>query len=307
MRLAGIDGVIIDWYGLQDFRDYATLHRNTARLVEQLVALGMRFTICYEDQTIPALVAAGRLPADQRVAQAARDLDWLAEHWFALPAYVQLDERPVLLSFGQTGLTDEEWGQCLQQIRRPLAYFSLHRRRPAAVGAFDWPLPAEGRPAVERFRQSATAWPHAIPVAFPRFVDIYEQARVHASYGRVADDGGAAFREQLEQALASRPPIVQIATWNDWGEGTVIEPSIEFGYRDLESVQQMRRRLLDPAGVCTPEDLRLPWKLLELRRQARDPAGIARCDRIRRDLAEGRLEAARAELANGSAAARERN
>jgi len=26
--------------------------------------------------------------------------------------------------------------------------------------------------------------------------------------------------------------MVQIATWNDWGEGTGIEPTAEFGYRD---------------------------------------------------------------------------
>jgi hypothetical protein len=33
-----------------------------------------------------------------------------------------------------------------------------------------------------------------------------------------------------------KPSIIQIATWNDWGEGTVVEPSREFGYRDLELV-----------------------------------------------------------------------
>mgnify|MGYP005739081891 FL=1 len=30
MKLSGIDGIIIDWYGLEDFRDYKLLHRNTA-------------------------------------------------------------------------------------------------------------------------------------------------------------------------------------------------------------------------------------------------------------------------------------
>ena len=28
-ELAGIDGVIVDWYGLKRFRDYPLLHRNT--------------------------------------------------------------------------------------------------------------------------------------------------------------------------------------------------------------------------------------------------------------------------------------
>ena len=54
MKLAGIDGVVVDWYGLQDFRDYRVLHRNTQRLVDQVERLGMKFAICYEDQTISA-------------------------------------------------------------------------------------------------------------------------------------------------------------------------------------------------------------------------------------------------------------
>ena len=30
MRIAGIDGVIADWYGSEDFNDYAMIHRRTA-------------------------------------------------------------------------------------------------------------------------------------------------------------------------------------------------------------------------------------------------------------------------------------
>ena len=32
MKLSGINGVIIDWYGVSDFRDYAMIHRNTCLL-----------------------------------------------------------------------------------------------------------------------------------------------------------------------------------------------------------------------------------------------------------------------------------
>lgn len=54
MKLAGIHGVIVDWYGLTDFRDYAILHRNTTRVLEAAERLKMKFVICYEDQTILA-------------------------------------------------------------------------------------------------------------------------------------------------------------------------------------------------------------------------------------------------------------
>lgn len=279
MKLAGIDGVIVDWYGLQDFNDYALLHRNTQRLVEQVERLGMKFAICYEDQTIPLLINAGKLRAEDRVAHAVRELDWLAQHWFSLTNYVRVDGKPILLSFGQTGLTDDEWSQCFQQVKSQVTYFSQHHRRTAAVGAFDWPVPSEALKAFERFYNDARGWPRAIPVAFPRFVDIYAEAEVSSSYGRLDDDNAASFRKMLELGLKSKAPVVQIATWNDWGEGTIIEPSREFGYRDLEIVQQLRRRHVDPQFAATADDLRLPLQLYKQRRAAVEQRQTEQCDR----------------------------
>ncbi|MFN3189199.1 MAG: hypothetical protein ACE361_01650 [Aureliella sp.] len=57
----------------------------------------------------------------------------------------------------------------------------------------------------------------------------YAEARVGTSHGRLDDDNGQSFRRMLELGLKSNVPIVQLATWNDWGEGTQIEPSREFG------------------------------------------------------------------------------
>jgi len=296
MKLAGIDGVIVDWYGLQDFRDYATLHRNTQRLVDQVVRLGMKFVICYEDQTIPALVKAGRLKASSRVSHATGEIEWLAKRWFRLGSYVRLDGQPVLLSFGQAGLTDGEWQRCLAGLKSSVSYFSEHLRRSSAVGAFDWPVPAQGLEAIGRFRKTSRNWPHSIPVAFPRFVDIYAEAKVHASYGRVVDNRGATFKMSMTQALQAETPLVQIATWNDWGEGTMIEPSQEFGYRDLEVVQKLRRRFLDTRFPATTSDLRLPARLLQHRRTKTSEAQVRDCDRIAALIAAGRLAGARAEL-----------
>ncbi|MDQ2973905.1 MAG: hypothetical protein M3R69_00680, partial [Acidobacteriota bacterium] len=61
MKLAGIDGIIVDWYGLSNFNDYLAIHRNTTGLFESAAKIGLLFGICYEDQTITKLVAAGRL------------------------------------------------------------------------------------------------------------------------------------------------------------------------------------------------------------------------------------------------------
>ena len=109
MKLAGIDGVVIDWYGTVDFLDYALNHRNCALFMEQAARAGLEFAVCYEDQTIPRLVKAGRLDAAKRLEHARREIGWLRENWFGKPAYLKIDGQPVLLSFGQDGLSDAEW------------------------------------------------------------------------------------------------------------------------------------------------------------------------------------------------------
>ena len=130
-------------------------------------------------------------------------------------------------------------------------------------------------------------------VAFPRFHDIYEQAKVHASWGKIDDDDGKTFAVTLEKALRSGLPLIQISTWNDWGEGTVIEPSTEFGYRDLEVVQRLRRRYLEPGFAGKPDDLRLPLRLFKLRKSAKKQHFASeQLDAVSRLLRERSIDAA---------------
>jgi len=49
--------------------------------------------------------------------------------------------------------------------------------------------------------------------------------------------------------MKSGAPIVQIATWNDYGEGTGIEPTAERGLRDLGVVRNRLRPEADPAEL----------------------------------------------------------
>jgi hypothetical protein len=296
MKLAGIDGVIVDWYGRTDYYDYASLHRNTQALLTTAERLGMKFAVCYEDQTIPKLVEGGRIAPDERVAHARREIEWLQRNWFRSPAYLRLNDKPVLLSFGLNGLTDGEWEETLRPKRGSLLYLSQQRRRSAAAGTFDWVMPQRGLKALDDYAQSVRTGEICVPAAYPRFHDIYEEGKVHASYGYIPDDTGRTFRLTLERAWKSGASLIQIVTWNDWGEGTQIEPSVEFGYRDLEAIQRMRRQH-DPLFKAAPADLRLPHRLWQMRRRQADRPNLKQeLDRAARLMASGDLSGARATL-----------
>lgn len=295
MRLAGIDGVILDWYGHVPHLDYGLIHRNSQRIVEVARRLGMKVAVCYEDRTLATLEAAGKLSGD-REAHVAAEIDWLAQAWFPLDCYVRVAGKPLLLSFGHEGLDDAGWGRALARAGTEVAYMGQQHLRPGAAGGFDWPVPKRGLEAIETFATQSRSWPARIPVAYPRFADIYAEAGVHASWGSIPDDDGATFRTSLAKAFAMQPPVIQLATWNDWGEGTVLEPSLEFGTRDLELLQKVRRRYVDAAFTPRPADLELPERLLALRRREDAATFALRLDDAAALLARGDAAGGRAVL-----------
>lgn len=103
--------------------------------------------------------------------------------------------------------------------------------------------------------------------AFPGFHDIYQQAGVQPSHGHLAARDGETFRHSLERSLASDSPFIQVATWNDFGEGTCIEPAREYEYVYLEEIQRARRRFPAELFRYHAEDLRLPLRIYQLRKR----------------------------------------
>lgn len=307
MKFAGLDGVIVDWYGTADFRDYAMVHRNTQRLIVQLKKAGLRFAICYEDQSVKHMIASGRLPKQDEVTEGARAMSWLAEDCFGDPAYVTLGRRPVVLLFGPQHFTKSQ----LQSIAsghaaRPLLFGLPHLTKDAGMdGAFGWPPVTGGREITREvwmdYLKRLDSRENSIAVAFPGFHDIYKEAGLHDSYGFIDDRDGVTFSETMELAQQSRSPIIQIATWNDYGEGTVIEPTVNKGYRYLEVLQ----RSLAPGSGYTADDLRLPVELYKLKKQVgQNPAQVSQLQRASGLLFAGKCQEARLVLDSLGAALR---
>ena len=165
----------------------------------------------------------------------------------------------------------DDWPQMFRGVANAAAVFDFaraqiggERRLRLAVAT----RRATDLEAVERFYERAANWSVNVPVAFPRFDDIYGEAGL-TSYGTIEDNNGETYQRDVGARAADRTrPVVQIATWNDWGEGTQIEPSREFGMRDLEATQTLRRHKLGSwrISLITPADLQLPLALFRARK-----------------------------------------
>ncbi|MGE5859468.1 MAG: T9SS type A sorting domain-containing protein, partial [Ignavibacteria bacterium] len=164
------------------------------------------------------------------------------------------------------------------------AFFTLDTRlNPPASGAFPWPPMWKSVNGVlsqtslndylNQFYQNAAGYQYLVTSVFPGFHDIYEEAGVGASYGFLSSQYGQTFKTTMQKALDHNADVIQVATWNDYGEGTIIEPTKEFGSRYLEIIQSVKDTL-DSAFIFRANDLLLPIKIYNLRKKHRENEDI---------------------------------
>jgi hypothetical protein len=314
MKLAGIDGVIVDWYGPDDFNDYAVNNQRTLALLNSTRKAGLKFSICYEDRTIQEEVNRNHIPPSAAVARAQQAMLYAQTNFFIDPSFLRLGNAPVLLNFGpQYFKNNSDWVtifSVLSATNKPL-FFTEDNRLAIGAGAFNWPpmwlsgggtnqlTQAQMKSYLAGFEQNAGGWPRFISSAFPRFHDIYAQAGTGTSYGYLDDAGGHTLSDTLTRALTNNSAVVQVVTWNDFGEGTVVEPTVEYGYRDLGIIQNLRRQYLDPSFPHHTNDLAIALRFYNRRKQSdKNPAISQELDRIFTSIISGNLSTANSRLAD---------
>jgi hypothetical protein len=312
LKLAGADGVIVDWYGTDDYLDYGVNNQRTLALFHWTRRAGLKFSLCYEDATIKNEVDGGFITAADAVGRAQQTMRYAETNFFNDPSFLRLDGHPVLLNFGPQYFTSSDnWVSIFSVLAasNAPAFFTEDNKLAAGAGAFDWPPMAETEtnhgilsPAqldsyLTQFEQTAASWSAYVSTAFPRFHDIYQQAGIRPSYGLLDDNNGATFQSTLRRAMTNSSSVVQVATWNDYGEGTIIEPTTQYAQRDLGVLQNFRRLYLAPGYSGTTNDFAIALRLYHARRAAvGNAAANAALDRVFSDCVAGNLSDANAKL-----------
>ena len=92
MKYCGVDGVMVDWYGINSDNDIAKHKSNTEALAKAIAKAGLKMTIVYEDSPLADV--------SDKVSQARQDVRYLAETFFHKDFYVKVEGRPLLMIFG---------------------------------------------------------------------------------------------------------------------------------------------------------------------------------------------------------------
>ncbi len=244
MKYSGIDGVMIDWYGLQDKYDYSLNKRNTEALVEAMDRAGLEYAIVYEDATL------NDLDNEMKISQARIDMLYLQRNFFNRDNYIKTDDKPLLMIFGpQQILNPKDWTAVFNVMSAKPAFVVLNgftskandANNKNSSGEFLW---VNSNPDYSNIQNYGIY----IGGAMPGFYDYYKEGNWGDGYTTYNAENGALFKRQLKAAMDANLKYLQISTWNDFGEGTNIEPAQEYGYQYLNIMQ-------DFTGVSYKENI----------------------------------------------------
>jgi MYXO-CTERM domain-containing protein len=255
MKYAGIDGVIIDWPGRSSmYPDLPANAENTDQIVEQTAKFGLEFAMCFEDQY------AGD------VNDAINSMQWAKDHYFNRPNHIKVGGQPALFVFGPQRIGAGDWPAVLGATGTDPKLYTLWYNDKAGGtrdGTFAW-IYSDGLDGVRNY-YGRDDQGDKVPVVYPGFHAAYPDGA--PGWGVGYDANGDTFKALWDMSKGIGQ-MVQIATWNDYTEGTMIEPTNEFGYRFLTTLQQA---LGVPYGQ---KELEIVRQLFD-RRKANDPKADA--------------------------------
>jgi hypothetical protein len=250
---AGADGFTQQWYVPGGRTD-----RNFATLLTQSQGTSFRSTVVFLRHIWPGSPA----PTQANVAEAVR---YLLERYASHPNFLQLDGRPVLfftdvyrvpVAAGQT--PQQAWAAIRAQAdpeRR--AWWIAEGLDPSYLAVFDglWVYKITHATAPQAYlkagqwAESVRRWEAQtgqrklwIGTLTPGWDDLRagcrSDGRVSSSAHRQERGDGTFYRATFDAALASRPNWLWVNSFNEWVEGTYVEPSVLFGDRYLQLTRE---------------------------------------------------------------------
>jgi len=259
IKYAGIDGIIVDWYGIHSVDDYPNIKRNTDSVFNHIAASGLQFGICYEDATLANDKAQAGIDT---VTAAQQDFSYLQSAYFTSKNYITVNGNPLLLCFGPQGMmTPADWQSAFSVFTTPPFFLTLQDHQSiagsSASGSFAW-VESSNTTNLQTF-YSANAPATSFGAAYPGFKDFYAQGDAGTTLFFLTY--GNTLQNTLTLSQTNNAAYIQLITWNDYGEGTMIEPTLDYNFTSLQTIQQY-------TGVSyTVTELQLIYKWFTLRKK----------------------------------------
>jgi len=231
MMARGIDGAVVDWYGPGD----GMTSRSTELLFRESEARGFQFALSVDGGPLRSCVKRGCDVTGQLLSE----LQYAEKNFEGSSVYMRWQGRPVVFFFDAEKYSID-WRQVRSSLRlSPLFIFrnSGAFDNPNGDGAFSWVAPEtanandpEGLQYLERFYGLAqrNSGKFTMGSVYKGFDDS------RASWGqgrRIPENCGQTWLDTFAEinrfySSSRQLPALLIVTWNDYEEGTAIEPGV---------------------------------------------------------------------------------
>ena len=202
---AHLEAFISSWWGQGNESDIALQQSLT---VTEEIGSSVRWAAYYEPEGY----------SDPNVGQIVGDLQYLDEHAFNSPAYLRVDGEPVIFVYG----LGPEGCSMVDRWVFGEAYSGIDVY--VVLKVFDGYGECSSQPDSWHQYNPTVAFNQALPDSVSVSPGFWKSGE-----GVALERNAANFEYALQWMVATDAPWQLVSTWNEWLEGTTVEPSEEYG------------------------------------------------------------------------------
>lgn len=265
-REYGLTGFIATWWGRGDFTD-----RAFRILIDRAEAKDFKVSIYWE---------VAPLAGEEQIDFAVNDLLHVLREFGSRKAFLKVDGKPVVFVYGRVmdQVPAESWPVIIRRTRAALGRDFLliaDGYREANARTFDgvhtynichWvgDRASDELRALARssFRDAVALAKRHRKVSCLTVIPGYDDTKIRTPGLKAARRDGETYRVLWDEAIAADPDWVLVTSWNEWHEGSEIEPSHEDGdaYVRLTGEYAARFRATPHSRATVGADDRTPTR-----------------------------------------------
>jgi hypothetical protein len=244
-KAAGITGFVVSWWHPGDFQD-----QGMPLILAAAQQAGIKVCIYYE---------AAKPRKSPNVQATEEDLRYIVDRYANHPAWLRVLKKPVIFVYSRAlnELHLSGWAQVTKRMDD--VCFIGDEISTQAAKIFDGihaynPTGETANKSIDGIRAWARAnYPKWVATAGKRLSTVtvipgYDDTKLNRSGPRPTTSryDGETFRVLWQEAIAAHPDWILITSWNEWHEGSEIEPSKENGNRELNTSREFASRFNPP-------------------------------------------------------------
>ena len=228
MLSRGITGVVIDWYGPADRTEPTTL----AWMAAAEKHPGFKFLIMIDKGAITLSPCPG-CNAQQSLIYLT---NYVLQHYATSSAYATQNGKPLITQFDLDFHFTLDWNAVQAATSNQVAWIFEHAAgfsHPVTSGSWSWAHPSSDYAAsyLKKFYDTAAKYPTEMAwgVGFKGFDDTLASWTLNRVMGQQCGQTWLSTFSTINKYYnaGNQLPILQLATWNDYEEGTEVESGID--------------------------------------------------------------------------------